>query len=138
MLVVHLTSTDPAGSVINFVKALNNFTDVRARLITTHRINEYAFESDIADIYDKGDEIDQLLKDADVIHFHKVTEDRYNVTVEVEPGTIWRKYELSEVIKKFPNKKIVYHVHGHEFERGQVKENAEMYEKKGRWVLCSG
>ncbi len=72
MKIIHITNTDPAGSVYNFMRATNEHTSHRARLITTNAIPQFEFPRDIMDIFDSGDEAEALLRDADVIHLHKV------------------------------------------------------------------
>jgi len=135
MNILHITSTDPAGSVFNFVNAMNTHTPHRARLITTVP-NAYEFPTDIGTIYDGGDEIDALLREADVIHLHKVHED-FEIPVHMEKRGVLRKFVIADVLKAFPSKKLVCHIHGHPYERNNVKENAAHYKKLGVKVLCS-
>ncbi|MBI4396330.1 MAG: hypothetical protein HY548_04485 [Elusimicrobia bacterium] len=136
MLIVHVTTTDPAGSVFNFINAVNSHTKHRARLITTMRIDDYGFSSDIADIYDGGDEIEALLLQADVIHLHKVDEDM-TIDVEMTKAQVFRHFKIADILRARPSAKLVYHIHGHPFERANPKENGEMYAKRGRPVLAS-
>jgi glycosyltransferase involved in cell wall biosynthesis len=136
MNILHLTSTDPAGSVINFVNAINRHTGHRARAITTHRMEEFEFPADVHWIFDAGDEIEALLEQADVLHLHKVDTD-FTIEINMPKSGICRKFNVGELLKKFPNKKVVYHVHGHPYERGNVEENAANYRQLGGKVLCS-
>jgi glycosyltransferase involved in cell wall biosynthesis len=135
MNVVHVSTTDPAGSIINFVKALNAHTDVRARAITTVP-NQYGFEKDICDIFDGGDEIEALLKQADVIHLHKVKED-FAIEMAMPKSGVTRTFKIEDFLKADSNKKVVYHIHGHPYERDSFKENGEAYKARGAKVLCS-
>jgi len=135
MNVLHITTTDPAGSVLNFVNALNRHTDVRARVITTVP-NAYNFPTDIGSIYDGGDEIEALLRGADVIHLHKVLEN-IEINVELAKRGVTRKFLVADTLKAYPSKKVVYHIHGHPFERNNVKVNAETYIARKARVLCS-
>lgn len=131
MLIVHVTNTDPAGAVFNMIRAINEHTEHTARLITTQRIPQFDFPKDVHDLFDGGDELQALLEKADVIHFHKVTEE-FEITYELEQRKL--KFDLQEYVK---GKKVVYHIHGHPHERNFPKENAENYAKLGRLVLAS-
>lgn len=131
MLIVHITNTDPAGSVYNFVRAMNEHTEHTARMISTHAIPGFDFPKDIMDIFDGGDEIEALLKKADVIHFHK-TDDSFNIELALEKTP--RIFQLSDYTK---GKKVVHHIHGAPYERANPKEEAEKYAKTGNLVLCS-
>lgn len=121
MKILHVTNTDPAGSVFNFVRAMNQHTPHEARLITTQSIPMFDFPKDIHDLYDGGDELEALLRDADVIHFHKVTED---FKIEFDLGRGMRQFDMREFIK---GKKVVYHIHGAPSERNFPKETAEKF-----------
>ena len=136
MNILHLTTTDPAGAVYNFVNALNVHTPHTARLITTHRIPEFNFQTDVHWIFDAGDEIEALLEQADVIHMHK---EKLNFKIELNmpKAGIKRIFSVQELLKKYPNKKVLYHIHGHPYERGYVKENAEEYASMRARVLTS-
>jgi glycosyltransferase involved in cell wall biosynthesis len=136
MNIVHVTTTDPAGSVINFVNAVNRHTPHRARLITTNRIEEYDFPADLHWIMDGGDEMFALLEQADVIHLHKV-DNEFELEVDMPKLGVVRKLSIAELLKQFPQKKVVYHIHGHPYERGNVEENAANYKALGGRVLCS-
>ncbi len=131
MKIIHITNTDPAGSVYNFMRATNEHTSHRARLITTNAIPQFEFPRDIMDIFDSGDEAEALLRDADVIHLHKV-DDTFTVELPLEQGP--RILKISDYTK---GKKVVHHIHGTPRERGYVKETAENFSKEGRLMLCS-
>lgn len=135
MKIVHVTSSDPAGSAYNFIQAINHWTPHTARLITTVYLPGLMFPKDIHDIYDQGDEIEALLSEADVIHLHKVTED---FTIEFQVGETGglRRFCVKDFIK--PGKtKVVYHIHGHPAERNFPEENANDYKKRNATVLAS-
>ncbi len=136
MNVVHVTSTDPAGSVINLVEALNaHVPGVRARAITTLQHETYRFKGDTTYIFDCGDEIEALLKSADVIHLHKVTED-FEISVPLPKNGTVRTFKVKDFLT--PSKRVVYHLHGHPYERSHVDENAAGYRDRGaRVVLAS-
>jgi hypothetical protein len=134
--ILHVTTTDPAGAAINLANAVNRHTEHRARVMTTHRIEDYEFPTDLHWIFDSGDELEALLEQADVIHLHKVDDD-FTLEVNMPKAGISRKFNIGELRKKFPGKKVVYHVHGHPYERGNVEENAANYKALGGVVLCS-
>lgn len=131
MNILHVTNTDPAGSVANFVRAMNTFTPHRTRLIATQRIPSFDFLNDIHDLYDGGDEVEALLKQADVIHFHKVDSD-FSFEFELARGP--RRFEMKDFVK---GKKIVHHIHGAPSERNFVQETAEKYKSRRAIVLAS-
>lgn len=131
MLIVHVTTTDPAGAVYNLARAVNEHTPHRARVITTAYVNGFQFPRDIFELYDGGEEIDALLRDADVIHFHKITEE-FSFDFE-NSGGARREFKIANYITE--GKRVVYQIHGHPSERANVKEMAEMYAEKKRPVL---
>lgn len=131
MLIVHVTNTDPAGSVINFVRAMNAHTPHRTRLIATQMIPQFDFPKDILDQYDGGDEVEALLTNADVIHLHKVMDD-FSFEMELQRGI--KKIEIANYL---PGKKVVYHIHGAPHERNFPEETAQKYVAKGATVLAS-
>ncbi len=146
MNIVHVTSTDPAGAAYNLIRAVNTFTPHRARLISTQIVqcqmrlpngeitagDAFQFPKDIMDLYDSGDEIDALLKQADVIHFHKVNE-TFEFEYELRKGH-QRKFKLADYVK---GKKIVYHIHGHPAERSEADIFANGYKERNAIVLAS-
>ena len=69
--VVHLSLTPLAGSPIRIVKALNAHTSTQARLIVLDpgAYGARVFDNDLTWAQDQ-DESRQLLKDADIVHFH--------------------------------------------------------------------
>lgn len=140
MKIVHVTSTDPAGSVINFVNAMNRHTQDRARAVCTARIEEYDFPADyggLDDILDGGSEVEQLLIDADVIHLHKVFDD-FSIDLRAPKAGTSRHFVIRDYVKAHP-KKVVHHIHGHPNERDPeiAKERAEQLKALGWPVLAS-
>lgn len=131
MKIVHVTNTDPAGAVYNLIRAINEHTPHRARLVNTQAMPGFEFPRDVMDIFDGGDEADALLRDADVIHFHKV-DDNFTIELPLESGP--RLLHLADYTK---GKKVVHHIHGTPAERGNVREMAETYKNIGRPLLCA-
>ncbi len=136
MNILHLTTTDPAGAAHALATATNYYTPNRARVITTHRIEGFAFPTDIHQIFDGGDEVEALLRQADVLHLHKV-DPEFKIEVNMKKAGIKRTFVVKDVLKAYPSKKVVYHIHGHPYERENVKENAENYKALGGKVLAS-
>lgn len=133
MLIFHVTTTDPAGAAYNLVQSVNQNTKHRARLLTTVP-NAYGHPTDIAEIPDYGDEVEELLLSADVIHFHKINED-FEIAFNSKRPRRWRVKDFLTVNGK--KKRVVYHVHGHPYERANVQENGELYKERNAVVLCS-
>ncbi len=131
MRIVHVTNTDPAGAAYNFIRAINEHTEHTARLIATQSIPMFDFPKDIHDLYDSGDEAEALLRDADVIHFHKVSED-FKFEFELESGP--RKFDMGEFVV---GKKIVYHIHGAPSERNFVNDTVTKFKNKEAFVLAA-
>lgn len=133
MLIFHITTTDPAGAAYNLVQATNTYTKHTARLLTMVP-NVYKHPSDISNIADYGDEVEALLLDADILHFHKITEDG-SISFQSSRPRTWLIKDFLHVGNK--KKKLVYHIHGHPYERNNVKENGESYSKRDGVVLAS-
>ena len=111
-----ITINDPAGTAIEFTKAINKYTEHSCRLITKEIRYNFMFEKDIhlPWLEQEGwDEVEELLKTSDVFHFH-MTADEYT--------------ELGPFLPKnyMKGKAIVHHHHGHPDFRG----NPEKYRRK--------
>lgn len=130
LLAFHVTTTDPAGAGYNMVRALNQYTPHTAR-ITNLVPNCYGHPSDIGEIHDYGDEIEGLLESADVIHLHKIQAD-FEIEINASRKRTWKISDFLNLKKK---KKVVYHVHGHPYERANAEENAKGF--GDGLVLCS-
>lgn len=116
MNILMITENDPAGMGIAFTNAINRFSKNRCRLITTKTKYDFFFEKDIhvPDLDNDGfDEIVQLIKDADIIHFHILADE----TIELGPVKV-KDYVTG--------KKILHHHHGHP----QFRSNPDFYRKK--------
>lgn len=139
MKVLHVTSTDPAGSVINFVNALNRHTDVEARAVCTQRIEDYDFPrdyGDVRDVTDGGAEIEQLLIDADVIHLHKVFDD-FVIDLNAQNKEFSKSMRVADYVSAHP-KKVVHHIHGHPNERDPEEARARAVDLKARgWKILA-
>lgn len=136
--ILHLTSTDPAGAAFNLIRAINTHTPHRARLFTSLRIPQYQFPADISDIFDTGDELEALLEEADVFHFHKVREEDMEIEFELENMGITKHFSVKDYLEcGGKRKKVVYHIHGHTSERNFPEDRAKEYAAKNAYVLAS-
>jgi hypothetical protein len=132
VLIVHVTSTDPAGAVFNMARATNEHTEHTARVITTASIPDFQFPRDIHELYDSGEEIEALLLHADVIHFHKVNEE-FEFDFSFPKSGKKKVFKIADFMT--PERKRVYHIHGNPVERTNIGERAERYRKTGWPVL---
>ena len=127
MNILMITDNDPAGMGIAFTNAINRYSEHRCRLITTAEKYGFGFESDIhlSDI--EGDdfgEVEQLLIDADIIHFHVLRDENSHLGPLV----------IRDYIK---GKKILHHHHGHPDYIINAESYNEKYIKLKRKVIVS-
>jgi glycosyltransferase involved in cell wall biosynthesis len=103
MNILMITDNDPAGMAIAFTNAINRYTKHTSRLITTAEKYGFNYEKDIhlPDIEDDDfDEVEQVLRDADIIHFHVLRDENSHL------GPL--------VIRDYiQGKKMLHHHHGH-------------------------
>ena len=127
MKILMLTENDPAGMAIAFRNAINNYTDHSCRLVTTESRYGFNYEKDIHIPTLKAgqqDEIEQLLKDADIIHFHILFDENRKL------GDI----DVKDFIK---GKELIHHHHGHPEFRSDPLKYEKKYRKLGRKVFVS-
>ncbi len=122
MRILMIAINDPAGTAIEFTKAINQLTNHTCRLITKEIRYNFMFEKDIHLPWldkDGWEEVESLLKESDVFHFH-MTADEYT--------------ELGPFVPKnyLKGKRIVHHHHGHPDFRGNPEKYREKYKKLGR------
>ncbi len=122
-----ISDNDPAGTGIAFSNAVNRYTDHRCRLITRSEKYGFDYEKDIH-LPDSAetcyDLIRDLLNQADIIHFHMLSDE------SVHLGPI----QVSDYIS---GKKIVHHHHGHPVFRGNPEMFREKYKNNCRAVMVS-
>jgi glycosyltransferase involved in cell wall biosynthesis len=71
MLILMIAPNDPAGTAICHTNAINRYTQHRCRLITTEIRYNFYFPKDIhVPWLEEFDELEYLLKNADIYHFH--------------------------------------------------------------------
>ena len=139
MNILMLTANDPAGMGIAFTKAVNAFSNHTCRLITTETRYNFGFEQDIhvpdlttriksgytnsADLT-KSDEIRDLLKKADIFHFHILSDENMNIG----------PFIVKDFIK---GKSILHHHHGHPYFQKNPQHYREKYRELKRRVIVS-
>ncbi len=122
MRILMIAINDPAGTAIEFTKAINKYTHHTCRLITKEVRYNFMFEKDIhLPWLDKEGwgEVESLLKESDVFHFH-MTADEYTQLGSFLPKDYVR------------GKQIVHHHHGHPDFRGNPEKYREKYKRLGR------
>ncbi len=127
MNILMITANDPAGMGIAFTNAINRYTEHSCRLITTAEKYGFGYESDIhlPDIHDDDfGEIEQLLANADIIHFHVLNDENSHLG----------PFVIRDYIK---GKKILHHHHGHPDYLINVNAYNEKYRTLGRTVIVS-
>ena len=102
MLVVHIAFTPLAGAPIRIVNALNQYTDIKARLINTDpkAYGKRTFPEDLIYEKDKAECLD-LLAEADIIHCHH--------WIDFNSDNNLLHLNLSKLVKK--GAKFVRHFH---------------------------
>ena len=122
-----ITDNDPAGMGIAFTNAINRYTEHRCRLISTAEKYGFDYETDIhlPDIKDDNfDEVEALLKEADIIHFHLLRDENSHLGPLV----------IKDYIK---GKKIFHHHHGHPDYILNAAAYNEKYRRLKRKVIVS-
>lgn len=118
MRILMIAINDPAGTAIEFTKAINKYSNHTCRLITKEIRYNFMFEKDIhlPWLDETGwEEVEELLRTSDVFHFHMTADE----DIDLGPFRL-RDYML--------NKIVVHHHHGHPDFRG----NPEKYRQKYR------
>lgn len=137
MRILMLTANDPAGTAILFCDAINAHTEHSCRLITTATRYDFNFRTDLhvpttvqvapdapvqhAEPPDPRlvDEAAELMRDADVFHFHILSDEHMSV------GPLRPRDFMA-------GKTIVHHHHGHPDFRGNPEKYQEKYKGLGR------
>ncbi|MCJ2165449.1 MULTISPECIES: glycosyltransferase [unclassified Pseudodesulfovibrio] len=117
MRILMFAINDPAGTAIQFCKALNRHTDHSARLVTLETRYAHSWEKDlhVPDLGPDGvEEISILMDAADVFHFH-MTCDEHQSFGGLRPAD------------RLKGKAIVHHHHGHHDFRSDPKSFRDKY-----------
>jgi hypothetical protein len=127
MNILMITANDPAGMGLAFTNAINRYSEHTCRLITTAEKYGFDYEKDIhiPDIEDDDfGEVEQLLKNADIFHFHVMQDENSHLGPLV----------IRDYIR---GKKILHHHHGHPDFRAHPENYREKYSRLQRSVLVS-
>lgn len=127
MKILMLTVNDPAGMGIAFSRAINKHTDHTCRLISTEERYGIDFAKDIHlpdQPSDSWDQIHALLTEADIFHFHILSDE----SMTLGP------FVVKDFIK---GKKLLHHHHGHPDFRSNPGAYREKYHRLRRKTLVS-
>jgi glycosyltransferase involved in cell wall biosynthesis len=127
MKILMITENDPAGMGIAFCNAINRYSDHSCRLVTTQERYGLGFEADIHIPEIENDdfgEVEFLLKDSDLIHFHMLKDEHSHLGPLV----------IRDYVKGKP---VVHHHHGHPDFLINAGVYNEKYRRLGRKVLVS-
>lgn len=116
MQILMIAINDPAGTAILFTRAINEHTRHSCRLVTLETRYNHSWDTDIhiPQCNSHGlDELETLLKESDVFHFHMTADERLSLG----------PFLIADYIK---GKAIVHHHHGHP----DFRENPEKYREK--------
>ncbi len=122
MNILMFAINDPAGTAIQFCKAINRHFNHTARLVTLETRYTHSWEKDlhIPDLgVDGMEEVRILMEEADVFHFH-MTCDEQQMFGEHLPADYMQ------------GKAIVHHHHGHHDFRSNPESFRQKYKKLGR------
>lgn len=122
MRILMLAVNDPAGTAIQFVKALNRHSEHSARLVTLETRYTHTWEKDfhIPDLGPDGlEEVRMLMEEADVFHFHMTCDEHQ----------CFGPHLPADHIK---GKGVVHHHHGHHDFRSDPDAFRHKYKKLGR------
>jgi hypothetical protein len=127
MNILMITENDPAGMGIAFTNAINRYSEHTCRLITTATRYNFGTEKDlhVPALDEEGfGEISELLKKADILHFHQLADEN------TELGPIRTKEFIA-------GKAILHHHHGHPDFRSHPNKYREKYDRLRRKALVS-
>lgn len=122
MNILMIAINDPAGTAIEFTRAINAYTGHTCRLITKEIRYNFMFEKDLHLPWlddDGWDEVEELLATSDVFHFHMTADE------DIDLGPFRpRDYMQGKI--------IVHHHHGHPDFRGNPEKYRQKYKERGR------
>ena len=127
MNILMITANDPAGMGIAFTNAINRYTPHRCRLVSTAEKYGFEYETDVhlPEILDDDyGELEQLMIEADVFHFHMLGDENAHL------GPL--------VIRDYVRgKRILHHHHGHPDYILNASAFNEKYRRLGRKVIVA-
>lgn len=125
MNILMLAINDPAGTAIQFTKALNRHTGHHCRLVTLETRYTHAWEKDlhVPDLGTDGlEEIAILMREADVFHFHMTCDEDQPFGPHLPADFL-------------SGKAVVHHHHGHHDFRSDPESFRRKYAERGRTNL---
>jgi len=125
MLILMLAVNDPAGTAIQFAKAVNLHSDHTVRVVTLETRYTHSWEKDlhIPDLGPDGiEEVRLLMEEADVFHFHMICDE----------NQLFGPHLPADYLK---GKAVVHHHHGHHDFRSNPGSFQKKYRKLGRTNL---
>lgn len=125
MKILMLCINDPAGTAIQFTRAVNRYSDHEVRLVTLETRYTHSWEKDlhVPDLGPDGmEEVRILMEEADVFHFHMTCD-------ENQPFGPWLPADF------LAGKAVVHHHHGHHDFRSNPESFRQKYADLGRTNL---
>lgn len=125
MNIVMVATNDPAGTAIEFTKALNRYTRHRCRLVTVETRYNFAYVQDlhVPALRDYSG-LEQTLRSADVFHFHMTADE------DLPLGP----FRVRDFLRGHP---VVHHHHGEPPFRAEPRRFIEREKALGRRALVS-
>lgn len=125
MNILMLAVNDPAGTAIQFCKAVNAHTSHSCRLATLETRYTHSWETDLhlPHLDEAGiEELGALFRSCDIIHFHMTADEH----------VAFGPYLPADYLQ---GKTLVHHHHGHHDFRSNPQAFQEKYKKRGRTNL---
>lgn len=125
MRILMMAVNDPAGTAIQFCRAVNRYTPHACRLVTLETRYAHGWEKDIhvPDLGPDGiEELGMLLRSSDIFHFHMTADEH----------TPFGPYLPADYLK---GKSVVHHHHGHHDFRSNPETYRRKYAERGRKAL---
>lgn len=132
-LMVHLMTSDPAGTVFRLSSAINRYLAPEwvSRCICTRRLATYGWDYDLAYDGDSAGEILELCQEADVFVLHKPQELHFGLrgaTITQHIGERAHTYQVDEMIRCKPR---IYCHHGEPSLRNDTRRVLMSYAASG-------
>lgn len=125
MRILMMAVNDPAGTAIQFTRAVNRYSPHTVRLVTLETRYTHSWEKDlhVPDLGPDGlEEVRILMEEADVFHFHMTCDENQPFGPHVP----------ADFIK---GKAVVHHHHGHHDFRSNPESFRQKYKRLGRTNL---
>ncbi|MCI5065982.1 glycosyltransferase family 1 protein [bacterium] len=129
MKILMLGQNDPAGMMIAFAQAINRYTEHTARVISYRTMYAHGYDCDLElpCLGDDWGEVEFLLKDSDIFHFHMLLDESFQLG----------PFALKDFVS---GKGVLYHHHGtydHQCFLGRQEWYREEYARTGKRVVVS-